>query len=409
MTNILRQNISTKMLRRSAGSALRLAVVFALGMVATRWAEAQTFTVLYAFKDQTDAANPYAGMVRDTAGHLYGTTFNGGGAGCYGYGCGAVFKLDTSGKEVILYSFTDSPDGSGPYAGLVRDAEGNLYGTTLSGGSAGRGTVFKVGKDGRETVLHSFGGPDDGDSPYAPLIRDAAGNLYGTTRGGKLNGYPTYGTVFKVSKTGKETVLYNFVYGAGAFPYAGLILDAADNLYGTTPSGGPGEWGTVFKLSRTGGWTLLHSFSNSDGGEPFGGVVRDAKGNLYGTTAVGGSSGLGTVFKLNRSGNETVLHNFAGYPTDGQSPYRRLVRDGAGNFYGATYYGGPSRCGTVFKLTKTGKETVLYNFSCGADGAFPYGSLALDEKGTLYGTAFGGGNYKCNGQYGCGTVWKLTP
>jgi uncharacterized repeat protein (TIGR03803 family) len=251
-------------------------------------------------------------VIRDSVGNLYGTT---GGGGTFGFG--TVFKLDTSGKETVLYSFTGGADGEFPEAGLVRDVAGNLYSTTIFGGTSGNcnggcGTVFKLDTTGKETVLYSF---RNGDGAYPnSVIRDSAGNLYGTTYGG---GPPSFcfgsgcGVVFKVDTTGKETVLYTFTGGAdGANPYAGLVRDAKGNLYGTTSYGGDmaackGGCGVVFKLDKTGKETVLHRFMGADGASPYAGLVRDAKGNIYGTTFTGGDltcvvyvGGCGVVFKL---------------------------------------------------------------------------------------------------------------
>jgi uncharacterized repeat protein (TIGR03803 family) len=375
-----------------------------------------TETILYRFAGSWDGAVPYAGLVRDIAGNLYGTTTVGGGSEqCYtdyNTGCGTVFRLDTSGKETILHSFAGDPDGEFPYGGLVQDAAGNLYGTTAGWGGTSAGTVFKLDTTNKETVLYSFAGSPDGAVPYGGLVRDAAGNLYGTTSGG---GTQNLGAVFRLDTTNKETVLYSFAGspdGRGPF-LAGLILDASGNLYGTTVQGGRNDLGTVFKLDTTGKETVLYSFMRgSDGLGPFGSLVRDGAGNLYGTTFGGGIHGLGTVFKLGPSGKETVLHSFAGGTADGEESVAGLIRDAAGNLYGTTPYGGRTgciggqgnNCGTVFKIDTSGKETVLYDFcsvSGCIDGENPYGGLVRDTAGNLYGTTFGGGIY------GLGTVFKL--
>jgi uncharacterized repeat protein (TIGR03803 family) len=201
-------------------------------------------TVLYSFTGGADGWSPVAGLIRDSAGNLYGTTF-GGGARFGESGSGVVFKLDTTGTETVLYSFTGGADGGSPAAGLIRDSAGNLYGTTELGGVSGAGVVFKLDTTGTETVLHSFTGPG-GENPYAGLIADSAGNLYGTTYGGGASGS---GVVFKLDTTGTETVLYSFTGGAdGGSPVAGLIRDSAGNLYGTTYEGGTSDAGVVFKL-----------------------------------------------------------------------------------------------------------------------------------------------------------------
>jgi uncharacterized repeat protein (TIGR03803 family) len=391
---------------------LFLAVVCAMAIFGAQSAHAQTYKVLYSFKGVPDGREPYAGVVQDPAGNLYGTTLEGGSSGY-----GTVFKLSGTGKETVLHSFTGSPDGSGPYAGVVQDPAGNLYGTTFNGGNfscgqgLGCGTVFKVSKSGKQIVLHTFTGGRDGANPTGGLILDANGNLYGTsTYGGDLSCVEQEqragcGTVFKLSKSGEETVLYAFTGGSdGANPTGGLILDANGNLYGTTSYGGhlSYECGTVFKLSKSGKKTVLHRFTGkADGGFPYGGVIMDAKKNLYGTTTYGGS-GFGTVFKISPAGNETVLYNFKG-GSDGLGPYSGVIQDPQGNLYGTQYQGGSFGGGTVWKLSKTGRKTVLHAFTDGADGGAPYAGVTRDAKGNLYGTAIG------NGAFGYGVVFEITP
>jgi uncharacterized repeat protein (TIGR03803 family) len=392
------------------------------------------YTVLYTFTGGTDGAVPYgASLIRDREGNLYSTT-NGGGndSSCSAGdppGCGVVFTLDGAGTETVLYTFTGGTDGAIPFAGLIRDAKGNLYGTTSSGGSGilPAGTVFKLDNTGQLTVLHSFcsaANCADGNTPYAGVIRHA-GNLYGTTLGGGefCMEYGGCGVVFRVDRTGNETVLYNFCPNGwgkctdGAFPQAGLIRDAAGNLYGTTSGGGAHGVGTVFKLCPTGAETVLYSFAGgADGANPFAGLIRDEAGNLYGTTTGGGPSGQGTVFKVDPAGSETVLYSFTG-GTDGGYPEAGLIRDEKGNLYGTTFFGGLDSpfcsyfCGVVFKVDTTGLETVLYSFTGGADGLNPGAGLMLGKGGELYGTtAYGGADSdpSCATGIGCGVVFKLT-
>jgi len=340
--------------RRAAGAALGLAIVIAPSVVASRSVEAQTFTLLYSFTGGTDGRTPLGGVILDAAGNLYGTTSQGGNLAC-SLGCGTVFKVERAGNETVLYSFagTGAGDGEYPNAALVRDAAGTLYGTTVGGGASGYGTVFKLDTTGKETVLYSFTGTGgDGKSPFAGVVRDGQGNLYGTTQaGGVLN----YGTVFKLDTTGKETVLYSFAGtgGDGAQPMSGLARDANGNLYGTTNSGGTGIEGgngVVFKLD-TGRERVLYHFpwTGAKGIHPHG-VVRDTQGNLYGTTVFQGASGWGTVFKLAPTGKLTVLYNFTGSNADGGDPYAGVARDGQGNLYGTTSAGALGY-GTVFKIT----------------------------------------------------------
>jgi uncharacterized repeat protein (TIGR03803 family) len=325
----------------------------------------------------------------------------------------------------VLYTSTGGSDGGGPEAGLIRDARGNLYGTTSFGGGSDAGVVYSVDHTGKETVLHAFTRGLDGTFPFADLIRDAKGNLYGTTGyGGRAN----EGTVFRVTNRGNHAVLHNFkvIKGKrsdGALPFAGLVCDEAGNFYGTTEYGGPlhnGRYfGTVFKLSRAGKETVLYNFKGgTDGGYPFADLVRDKAGNLYGTTSGGYGTNNGTVFKVDPQGKETVIYRFTG-GADGANPVAGLVRDVKGNLYGTTQYGGDlvacsanngNGCGTIFKVDPKGRETTLYTFTGnGVDGQLPLGSLVLDAKGNLYGTTYIGGTGACfdGTSYGCGTVFKV--
>ncbi|HXM20242.1 MAG TPA: choice-of-anchor tandem repeat GloVer-containing protein [Terriglobales bacterium] len=384
--------------QRRGGISLGLAIMLVPAILATQSAQAQTFTLLYAFGNGTDGSTPYAGLVRDSAGNLYGTTFSGGTASS-----GTVFKVDPNGKETVLHNFKAGADGAIPFAGLVRGPGGALYGTTVEGGASNFGTVFRLSTTGKETVLHSFNS-QDGSYPDAGLLRDSAGNLYGATvEGGDSN----LGTVFELDTTGKQTVLHSFTGGANdgrfSYVYGSLVRDAAGNFYGTTLAGGASDQGIVFKLDTAGTETVLYNFTGgTDGGYPYAGLVIDRKGNLYGTTYLGGASGQGTVFKLSNTGEETVLYSFTG-GADGGSPTARLLRDGKGNLYGTTYYGGASNAGVVFRLDPTHKETVLHSFDYANDGGYPTARLIRDAAGSLYGTASAGGASNH------GTVFKLTP
>jgi uncharacterized repeat protein (TIGR03803 family) len=400
---------------RAAGAALMLVVVLGLGAVTTQSAQAQTFTTLWTSHGQPDGQYPYARLVRDTAGNLYGTTYGGGSSNL-----GAVFEVNPSGNETVLYSFVGGVyrDGQYPYAGVIRDAAGNLYGTTYGGGSYGLGAVYKLSSSGTETVLYNFSGDGaDGAYPYGGLIMDAEGNLYGTTEyGGGLD----KGTVFKLSTSGEETVLHSFgaqwvaarVAGDGAYPFGGLIIDAEGNLYGTTNQGGAYNVGTVFEVSKAGKETVLHNFVGDlkDGCYPMGDLLRDKAGNLYGTTnSCGPIDPYGTVYKLSPSGEETILHNFLGQNSgDGAYPVSGVIMDAKGNLYGDTYSGGAYGLGTVYELDKKGTLTVLHSFlgetQNGGEGAYPMGGLIMDATGNLYGTTNEGGY--C---FNFGTVWEWSP
>ena len=351
-------------------------------------------TVLYNFPSGSNGRNTEAGVIRDSAGNLYGTT-NQGGTAAYG----VVYKLDTTGQATVLFSFPNPVDGSIPFnAGVVGDSAGNLYGTTANGGVANKGVVYKLDVTGQETVLHSFTGGAGGQHSHTGVIHDAAGNFYGTAGGGTAG----YGVVYKLDVTGQETVLHSFTGGAdGAHPQAGVIRDPAGNLYGTTYSGGRG-FGVVYRLDTTGQETVLHSFTGgADGGWPYAGVILDSDGNLYGTTSNGGT-GAGVVYELDTTGHEAVLHTF-GSGADGGYPYAGVIRDSAGNLYGTTQYGGTAYKGIVYKLDSTGDETVLYNFTGGADGSEPWAGVVRDPAGNLYGTTYQGGTR------GTGVVFKIKP
>jgi uncharacterized repeat protein (TIGR03803 family) len=313
----------------------------------------------------------------------------------------------------VLFSFKGK-NGVFPMAGLL-DVNGTLDGTTLIGGAKclprGCGTVFAITTSGKETVLYSFGGSGDGKNPYAGLI-NVKGTLYGTTYYGGANGD---GTVFAITTSGTETMLYSFDGKTGANPDAGLI-NVKGTIYGTTENGGTTycsssfDCGTVFAITRSGKETVLHNFGGSgDGTYPEAGLIN-VKGTFYGTTMGGGANcsasyGCGTVFAITPSGTETVLHSFGG-SRDGSYPRAGLINV-KGTLYGTTFIGGANGSGTVFSITPSGKETVLHSFAGGTDGEQPLAGL-LNFKGTLYGTTqYGGAN--CNGSTGCGTVFSLSP
>ena len=419
MKTILQPSCKIPDLRwRAVSAELVFAVIVLTTVVATPSAQAQSFTPLANIGPQNPYGYAVPGVVLDAAGNLYGTTGDGGitGGVCGQFGCGTVFKVDTTGTVTALYKFTGGTDGRSPLAGLVQDAAGTLYGAT---GAA----VFKLDTSGTFTVLHSGG-------TQAGLLLDAAGNLYGTTEYGGVTagmcGNNGCGTVFRLDTAGTYTVLYSFTGEPdGAYPVAGLVQDAAGTLYGTTEGGGitgggcgSSGCGTVFKLDASNKETVLYRFTGApDGATPIAGVVQDAAGDLYGTTYSGGlldcfePSGsnppsnkpiyCGVVFKVDTTGTETVLHSFAGIP-DGALPQAALVLDPSGDLYGTTTEGGsngffgcqilnpsqPTGCGTIFKLdTIDNTVSVVYSFSGNEDGGYPEAGLVLDAAGNLYGTA----------------------
>lgn len=366
--------------------------VFSLAVLATE-ATSQSFTVLHSFQG-ADGSQPVAKLFRVGLATVYGTTSQGGTGQCIA-GCGVVFKITSRGKYTVLHDFAGGSDGAAPQAGVIRDGNGNLYGTTSSGGDAncgngfGCGMVFKLDSLRNETVLHRFAGGSDGANPVGDLVRDKDGNLYGTTfAGGTANG----GTIFTIDSASTETVLHSFTGNEGYNPAAGLVRDNKGNLYGTTWQGS-----TIFRLDAAGHITVLHTFVGFDGIEPQG-LTRDATGNLFGTTVQGGTGGYGVVYKLDPQGHYTVLHNFAG--PDGVHPEGGVVLDLSGNLYGVTLNGGMG-FGTIYKVDTNRNETVLYSFKGQTDGGLPRGGLVLNKYGTLFGTTttFGGS----------GTVFQLVP
>ncbi len=437
---------------RAKKLSIGLSAVFAISTVTPfilgTYATAQTEKVLHNFKlgAKPGGSGPEGNLIFDTAGNLYGTTFCGGthaksecadgGTGGGFSGSGTAFELmpKTGGRwtEKVLQNFGAANDGAGPSAGMIFDADGNLYGTTLAGGSKGYGTVFKLTPkaDGSwtEKLLYSFCSQSncaDGSQPYAPLVFDHAGNLYGTTSGS--DGSFAGGTVFELSPQadGKwtEKVLHNFV-GAptdGSYPQGGLIFDAAGSLYGTTLVGGSSSCnykmgcGTVFELSPdgSGGWTeaLLYVFEGSEEDPapgPNSAVIFDARGNLYGT-ALYGPCGFELLPQAGGGWAFEALPVPCSYPNG-------MTMDTAGNLYGtsAAIEGGGC-CGSAWELSPQADggwgETVLYAFPTnGENGFYPWSGLILDKAGNLYGTTSQGGSF---GQlnYGdpAGTVFEITP
>ena len=425
--------------------ALRAALslcVFALSISGSSMA---TEKKLHNLGGGTDGSGPLGTLVSDAAGNLYGTTNFGGNYTAYPctLGCGTVFELSPDGNGGYttkkLHNFGSGTDGGHPQAGLIFDASGNLYGTTLIGGDHSFGTVFEMTPNGdgtwTEKKLHNFGSDStDGHSPGSRLVFDTAGNLYGTTLGGGSYGG---GTVFEMSPNGSggwtEKKLHNFgsTIAGGNTPTAGVVFDNNGNLYGTTYWGGNSSCasglgcGTVFELSPngSGGWTTfkLHNFgiAQTDGVAPSASLLLDAAGNLYGTTSGGGSYGAGTVFEMSPNGSggwtEKKLHNFGSSYTDGIIPESELIFDTAGNLYGVTNQGGSYNqcdgglgCGTAFRLTPNANggwtETKLHNFGISdTDGVEPQSGLLMDSAGNLYGTTYTGGDYDG------GTVFVITP
>jgi uncharacterized repeat protein (TIGR03803 family) len=374
-------------------------------------------TVLYSFGAVPDGAVPTAAVIQGSDGNFYGTTSLGGAtsATCTVVGgCGTVFMLTPAGVETVLHSFTGpAGDGAGP-TGLIQGSDGNFYGIVSS-------TVFKLTPAGVETVLHSFTGTGGDGAGPSGVIQGSDGNFYGTTSSGGADTGPSApsgcGTVFKITPTGVETVLYSFncAAGDGYFPAAPLIQGSDGNFYGTTVFGGARGQGTVFKITPAGVETVLYSFESDDGcgpennevaslivaSNPGVSLIEGSDGNFYGTTS--GSSiscGNGTVFKVTPAGVETVLYAFDN-SSFGANPRASLIQGSDGNFYGTTYFGGASNGGTVFMLTPAGVEIGIYSFT-GTYNANPEASLIQSSDGNFYGTTSGGGTI------GNGSVFKIS-
>jgi len=405
---------------------LSAALLVSVGVLAGS-ADAQTFAVIHNFAGNGDGAVPYVGLTLDGAGNLYGATLYGGLAnGCYGTGCGVIFKMSLRNSSWIfspLYTFTGAGDGAFPDARVVFGPNGALYGSTITGGNGdyqfGTGVIFSLQPpphaSGRfsdpwlETPLYRFGNVNDGNYPTGNLVFDAVGNIYGTTQNGGYECEDTVycGTVFELARNGSnwnESILHEFTDSNTAIPLSGVVFDATGNLLGTTSEG----LGAVFELTYSGStWTetTVHYFQGQgDGYGPAGGLVPDASGNFYGATASGGANGMGALYKLQRVGGSWQVLPVYGLTATG--PDWTLARDAAGNFYGTTCEGGSHNSGSVFKLAPAGGswvETLLYQFTGGTDGYCPLSGVTVDAAGNLYGSAWAGGSH------GSGVVWEITP
>jgi uncharacterized repeat protein (TIGR03803 family) len=376
------------------------------------------YTLLYSFKGTPDGASPLAGLISvhgkmygtTLNGSSNYCSESCGSNGCY-LGCGTVFSVDAGGSEHVVYNFkgnfNSAEDGSWPFAGLTAFG-GSLYGTT-SGGGLGDGTVYSVSTAGSEKVLYRFAGGTDAQDPEAGLTA-VGSTLYGTSvyGGGSGCGGAGCGTVFAIDSAGNERVLYSFTGGAdGQRPFSGVTY-LRGKLYGATLEGGSGcgstGCGTIYELSLSGKQRVLYRFTGStDGAYPNG--LTAVGGVLYGTAEGGGTRSSGTFFDVTRSGKEQTLYSFKDIP-DGNLPGANLLYLN-GSFYGTTVGGGTSGNGTVFEISKSGAESVLYSFSGGSDGADPQAPV-ISRKGVLYGTTYEGGGTACSGN-GCGTVFSVKP
>jgi uncharacterized repeat protein (TIGR03803 family) len=380
-------------------TAAVIALAVALGGTAVP-AHAQQFATLFSF-DFTDGSQPWAGLVQGADGDFYGTTYNGGPSSAMSMG--TVFKITSSGTLTTLHNFIFKdhfyPDGDNAFGQLVQGTNGDFYGTTYQGGDvggvSGGGTVFRITPTGKFTLLHTFDGTD-GSLSYAGLIQATNGDFLGTTTAG---GTYDSGTIFKITPTGTLTTLHNFgSAGDGTFPYSALIQGTDGNFYGTTSEGGTNNYGTVFKMTPNGNLTVLHSFDGSDGDTPYAGLIQSGS-DFFGTTSGNATNNFGTVFQITPGGALTTLHYF-GSAGDGTGPWCALVKGSDGNFYGTTRSGGANSDGTVFRITTGGKLTILHSFDQ-TDGADPVAGL-IQSDGVFYGTTYAGG------AGGVGTIFTLS-
>lgn len=407
------------------------------------------FRILYDFQNGSDGAVPSTSLIADKSGNLYGTATNVGGVGSCNVHCGTIFELSPPASKrgrwtfTTLYSFKGARDGGLPEGNLIFGPDGSLYGTANVGGRYGKfgdGVIFQLKPSGQhwnEKVLHSFGKDADGRNPHGGLVVDAQGNLYGTTvNGGKYFA----GTVFQWSPSnGMETVLYNFSGGEdGGSPLAGLVIDPNGRLFGTTEFGGyfsyycQGGCGIVFQVEPPSGagdlWTyeVIHEFVAGvpgDGASPVDPLLLDRAGNLYGTTFESQGTGGGTAFELiptrhDQPWTETVLYRFPAYRGDAQYSSAGFISDNAGNLYATSQNGGATYKGDAFKLippaTSGGAWTdaILHTFVSTKHGAtYPSTSLVFGSNGLLYGTTPYGGTGNCifTKVTGCGTVFTVSP
>jgi uncharacterized repeat protein (TIGR03803 family) len=402
--------------------------VFAAALLASA-ASAGTLEILNSFADE-DGEYPSTDLVFDAEGNLYGSAVIGG-----EFGGGTVFKLspaESGWTTTVLHHFTGGADGGQPYNGVTLDAQGNVYGTAVVGGTGGFcpedgcGVAYKLTKSGdtyTHSVIYNFQGGEDGQGPGAAMSFDRNGNLYGMTAIGGLYGL---GIIYQLTPDASnpnglwtERIVHHFTGGKdGSSGSAGrLLLDADGNFFGVATTGGLHGKGTFFKLTAAtdGSWKFktLYAFRGMpDAGFPYGGLVADAKGNLFGTTYYDGENNLGSVYQLSRTPagvwKEQVLYSFKG-GVDGVSPISHLVIDAKGTLWGTTSEGGAAGCGcgTIFTLNRTSsgvwKENVVYSFEGSPDGAYAYNGLVADSAGNLYGATVHGG------EDDDGTAFKYTP
>ncbi len=362
-------------------------------------AQSATYSLLYSFSGTGDGADPYSPLALGSDGNFYGTAPSGG-----TNGFGSVYRIAPDGTFSMVYSFTGGAGGQGAITGLVQGSDGAFYGVA-GGGANNYGMIYKVTTTGTFTTLYSFTNGSDGGSPDGGLVQGSDGNFYGTTAGGGQG----YGTIFKVTPAGELTTLYTFTGGDdGGSPYAGMVQGSDGSFYGTTNNTDGNTFygdGTVFKISPSGEFANLYLFKGGmDGGNPDGGLVEGPDGNFYGTTRnfasgydADDNAGYGAIFKITPDGALTPLYDFTG-GADGGNPEGTLALGSDGNLYGTTTFNGN---GTVYQITLAGKLTTLYTFRQGATGSQPLDGLVQGTDGNLYGTTEAGGENRK------GAIFKL--
>jgi uncharacterized repeat protein (TIGR03803 family) len=388
-------------MRRSAGSRLSFRVAsklmkstplmvmgcLVLPLLLASESRAQTVDVVYSFDGSNASQGPEGTPAQGRDGKLYGTA--------YGLTSGAIFRLATNGPLNQLFALNGT-DGANPSSGVTLASDGNFYGTTMFGGSAGVGVLFKLTPGGNYTILHEFAGGADGAYPEGSPLQASDGNLYGTT-----HGLPGSCTVYKYSKLGIYSVLATLASTDGSGLEGPLLQGSDGNLYGTASQGGANGFGTIFKMTTTGTVISHYSFTgHGDGAAPIGGLIQGTDGNFYGMAGGGGKYTFGTIFKITPKVAFSTLYSFQGGPGDGAFPGSGLVQGTDGNLYGATVSGGIDGYGTVFQVSTSGAYRLLYSFQA-ATGEVPLTALLQDTSGKFYGSAGGGG------ANGYGTIFSL--
>ncbi len=383
----------------SFGAGLFAIAIIMLAMAATSNAHAQAFSVLYNFGTTgTAGANPSNPgiLAQGCDGNMYGTTVNGG-----TNGVGTVFQITPAGTLTVIYNFNEA-QGYAPYGGLTLGTDCTLYGSAVFGGTSGLGMLFKITTSGGLTVLYDFTGGKDGRYPMAPPILGTDGNWYGTTQGDFSN----FGSIYTLTSTGNVTPIYTFVGSQGSEQSRSPLVLATDgNFYGTTADGGVNNEGMVYKISPAKKFKVLFSFDSVHGAVALAPLIQATDGSLYGTTSVGGSNGAGVVFKLPLAGKLSVLYDVAG-GTGPFNPYGGLVQATDGNFYATTYQGGAMSDGDIFRISTKGDVSSLFDFDAN-NGSRPEVTLLQNTNGILYGDTFEGGtSIPACGNSGCGVFFR---